>query len=198
MISRRNIRVKVMQTLYSAETAQGEMKPGEALKILQKHFDQSKELLVYLTWFLSEVAGYAEKDSYIRSSKHLPSTEDLNVNTKISGNEVIWKIREDPSFQLETGRSKPEGIVDKELVRRTYQQLVESTEYKQYIAAGERNTKDEKEILEYILNEMMLNSEVKRNVGNGAFGGVGGGGNATTSLGISGQTRAFRVMITGC
>src|SRR5947209_5530286 len=99
MISRRNIRVKVMQTMYTLSTQDHEVKQGEPVRLLQKHFDQSKELLVYLTWFLSEVAGYAEKDSYIRSSKHLPSTEDLNVNTKISGNEVIWKIREDPSFQ---------------------------------------------------------------------------------------------------
>src|SRR5687768_3210373 len=99
MISRRNIRVKVMQTIYTLSTLEQQAKPGEPVKLLQKHFDQSKDLLLYLSYFLTEVAAYAETDSYQRRSKHLPTQEDLNVNTKISGNEVVWKIKEDPTFQ---------------------------------------------------------------------------------------------------
>jgi len=55
MISRRNIRVKVMQTIYTVTTLETEVKPGEPQKILQQHFDQTRSLLVYLTWFLTEV-----------------------------------------------------------------------------------------------------------------------------------------------
>src|SRR5215207_9875516 len=126
MISRRNIRVKVMQTIYTLSTLEQEVKPGEPVKLLQRHFDQSKELLIYLTHFLTEVGSYAEKDAYIKSSKHLPTVEDRNINTKISGNEVLWKIREDPSFQQEASKSKPELKIDKELVRKIYQQLAEA------------------------------------------------------------------------
>ena len=160
MISRRNIRVKVMQTLYTLSTLEQEIKPGEPVKLLQRHFDQSKELLIYLTYFLTEVAGYAEKDSYTRSAKHLPSTEDLNVNIKIAGNELLWRIKEDASFQQELGRSKPEHHIDKELVRKIYGQMADTPEYKQYIATNERQPKEEKEILELILNDLMLNNEV--------------------------------------
>src|SRR5215216_4531799 len=160
MISRRNIRVKVMQTIYTLSTLEQEVKPGEPVKLLQKHFDQSKELLIYLSYFLTEVGGYAEKDAYVRSSKHLPSAEDRNVNTKIAGNEVLWKIKEDASFRQEVGRTKPEHTIDKEIVRKIYQQLTDSTSYRQYIQANERNHKEEKEILEFILNELMLNNEV--------------------------------------
>lgn len=160
MISRRNIRVKVMQALYTLSTIEGETKPGEPVKLLQKHFDESKELLIYLTYFLTEVAGYAEKDSYTRSAKHLPSTEDLNVNTKIAGNELLWRLKEDASFQQEIGRFKPEQQIDKELVRKIYYLLADSPQYKTYISTNERNPKDEKEILEYLLNELMLNNEV--------------------------------------
>ncbi|MDP4132104.1 MAG: transcription antitermination factor NusB, partial [Bacteroidota bacterium] len=71
-----------MQTLYSLET-QENVKPGEAQKILQKHFDHSRQLLVYLLFFLTEIARYAEKDSARRSNKHLPSELDKNVNTKL-------------------------------------------------------------------------------------------------------------------
>jgi transcription antitermination protein NusB len=160
MISRRNIRVKVMQTIYTLSTLEQDVKPGEPVKLLQKHFEQSKEMLVYLTYFLTEVAGYAEKDSYVRSSKHLPSTEDLNVNTKIAGNEVLWRLKEEPSFQAEISRLKPEQRIDRELVKKTYQHLVNSDQYRQYILTPERKPKEEKDILEFILNEKMLNDEI--------------------------------------
>lgn len=159
MISRRNIRVKVMQTVYTLSTLEQGVKPGEPVKLLQKHFDQSKDLLVYLSFFLTEVAAYAETDSYIRSSKHLPSAEDLSVNTKIAGNTLMWKIREDVSWQQELGRSKPDLRIDKELVRRIYIQLADTPEYKKYIQAAERDNKEEKEILEFIFNDLMLESE---------------------------------------
>ena len=40
-----------MQTLYVLLTLEHEVKAGEPLKLLQKHFDQSRELLVYLIYF---------------------------------------------------------------------------------------------------------------------------------------------------
>lgn len=160
MISRRNIRVKVMQTIYTLSTLEQQAKPGEPVKLLQKHFEQSKDLLLYLAYFLTEVAAYAEKDSYQRRSKHLPSQQDLNVNTKISGNEIVWKIREDSSFQQEAGKAKPELRTDKDLVRRIYLQLAETPQYKQYINSEERNSKDEKDMMEFIFNDLLLQNEL--------------------------------------
>ena len=149
-----------MQAIYTLSTLEQGLKPGEPVKLLQRHFDQSKDLFIYLTYFLTEVAGYVEKDAYMRSAKHLPSKEDLNVNTKIAGNELLWKIKEEPSYQRELDKIKPAQRIDKELVKRIYLQLVELPEYKQYISTRERNSKEEKEILEVILNELLLPNEV--------------------------------------
>ena len=160
MISRRNIRVKVMQTVYTLSTLESEVKPGEPVKLLQRHFEQSKDLLIYLTYFLAEVAGYAETDSYNRSNKHLPTKEDLNVNTKISGNEVLWKIRENTSYQQVVGKSKPDQRIDKELVKKIYHRLVDAPQYKEYIKINDRNYSQEREILEFILNDLMLEDEI--------------------------------------
>ncbi len=159
MISRRNIRVKVMQTIYTLNTSEKDVKPGEPTKLLFNHFNQSKELLIYVAYFLTEVAGYAEHDAYVRSSKHLPTKEDLHVNTKIAGNQLLWKIREDAAFKTESAKSKPKQILDKELVRKIYLQLVETPEYKKYIGSAERNTTDEKEIIEIIFERLLLENE---------------------------------------
>lgn len=148
--------MKVMQTLYTLATLENNVKPGEPQKLLQKHFDQSKDLLQYFLYFLSDVASYAEKDAYNRSAKHLPSTEDLNVNTKIAGNELLWKIKEDAALKNEWDRSKPEHRVDKELVKKLYGQLADTDEYKRYILAPSRDAKSEKDILEFIVDHILL------------------------------------------
>src|ERR1700761_8935614 len=138
MISRRNIRVKVMQTLYTLEAREQVAGPGEPVRILQKHFDQSRQLLTYLIYSLTEIARYAETDSRIRASKHLPSESDLHVNIKLSGNEFLWKILEDPSWKKAVATDKPQLQDNKELIRRLYIDLTATEEYRKSIAEQSR------------------------------------------------------------
>jgi transcription antitermination protein NusB len=147
-----------MQTLYSLE-AQDNLKTGDAQKILQKHFDQSRQLLIYLIFFLTELARYAETDSLRRSSKHLPSEGDKNVNTKLAGNQLLWKILEQESYKNIIKKDKPELIDHADTVRKIYLELRDSDMYKSYISENSRDKKPEKEILEYIFNDFMLANE---------------------------------------
>jgi N utilization substance protein B len=158
MITRRNIRVKIMQTLYSLE-AQENQKTADALRILQKHFDQSGQLLIYLIYFLTELARYAETDSLRRSSKHLPTEHDKNVNTKLAGNQLLWKMLEQESYQKMAKKDKPELNDHADMVRKLYLELKETEDYKSYISENTRDKKPEKEILEYIFNDFMLANE---------------------------------------
>jgi len=159
MISRRNIRVKVMQTLYSIDSMSGEVKPGEAVTILTKKIEQSRHLLTYLVYFITEVARYSETDARQKASKHLPTTQDLNINTKIAGNELLWKVVEEPSFKAAVAEFKPEHTIDKELLKKTYMQLAASPEYTEYIEQQSRNKRSEKEMLEFIFSTLMLPNE---------------------------------------
>ncbi len=159
MISRRNIRVKVMQTLYAVETMEGEVKPGEPQKILQRYFDQTRALLVYLVYTLTEIARYAETNARNRASKHLPTEADLAVNTKLAGNELLWKILEEPSYQLALKECKPQLITDNELVKKIYLVLAATPEYQEYIAVQGREGKTERQLLEFIFTHLMLPNE---------------------------------------
>lgn len=156
MISRRIIRVKVMQTLYSLETQENLISPTDAIKLLNRHFDQSRQLLVYLTHFITEVARYAETDAKNRAQKYIPSAKDLQVNTKIAGNEILWKILEHPSYVQALKEDKPHLITDTELTKKIYTDLVNSEKYHQYISVLSRERKEEKDILEFILTDLML------------------------------------------
>jgi transcription antitermination protein NusB len=148
-----------MQTLYTLEAQDSPPKPGEPDRILQKHFDQSRQLLTYLIYCINEIARYAETDSRVRASKHLPSENDLHVNTKLAGNEQLWKILEDPSWKSAAAVDKPHLQDNKELIRRLYGELTATEEYQKYIVVQARDRKSEKDILEHIFSAILLPNE---------------------------------------
>lgn len=159
MISRRNIRVKVMQTLYALERLDGSSKPGNPVALLEKQFALTEQVFLYLVHFLTNVARYVETDSRNRASKHLPSAQDLSVNTKLAGNELLWRIMESPAYQQAVKTGKPHLLDDNDLLRRIYLDLAATEFYAAYLGDGGRNKKSEKEILEFIFTDIMLPNE---------------------------------------
>ena len=148
-----------MQTLYSIESMNHDTRPGEPLQILLKKIEHSQQLFTYLIYNIIEIARYAEKDALRKASKHLPTANDLNVNIKIAGNEIIWTTLENDSFKKSLANYKIAHMADDELIRKSYQALVQSAEYGEYIAEPSREKRSEKKILEYIFAELMLNNE---------------------------------------
>ena len=51
MISRRNIRVKVMQELYAKQSGGSETGKSDPVADLQKQLDHSSQLFIYLLYF---------------------------------------------------------------------------------------------------------------------------------------------------
>jgi N utilization substance protein B len=166
MISRRNIRVKVMQALYAAESQQEPLPESgspsisqDAHKLLQRYFDQSRALLVYLIYFITEVSLYTDAFARQRASKHLPTAEDLRVNTKLAGNELLLQILELKSWKAALKREHPEALIDREMVRKIFLELHQSETYTAYIGTEARDKKQEKAILEFILSGILLPNE---------------------------------------
>jgi N utilization substance protein B len=159
MLSRRNIRVKVMQTLYSIESMNKETRPGEPLQILKRNLENSQQLFTFLVYYILEVARYSEKDALQKSQKYLPTEKDLKVNTKIAGNELIWTISENNSFKNSVEKFKIKYLINDELIRKCYFALINSAEYKEYISLQSRDKKSEKNILEFIFSDLMIPDE---------------------------------------
>ncbi len=148
-----------MQTLYSLDSMNHETAAGEPLSILKKNIELSRSLFTYLVSFLKEVALYAEKDAVQKAQKHLPTFNDLNINTKIAGNEQVWAIIENNSFKKAAEHFKINYLIDNELVKKCYQAMVSADEYKQYVSIQSRDKRSEKKILEYIFATLMIENE---------------------------------------
>lgn len=148
-----------MQLLYMIEAADSAAAFKKPVDELQKQLDKSRELFVYLVYFLTEVARYAETNAQKRASRNLPSNADLNVNIKIAGNQLLWQILEEPSFKKAVETVVPQKLIDKDLVKKIYNDLTETEQYKEYITDQARDKQKEKEIIKLIFTHLMLPNE---------------------------------------
>lgn len=147
-----------MQTLYGLEEKQ-ETGIAMAQKSLAQKTELSRELYTYLIYFITQVARYAETDARKKAGKHLPTAMDLAVNTRLAGNELLWKIIENPQFCSAEREFKPDQKIDRDLLKKIYQQLIVTPEYAEYIQEQGRDKKTEKNILEFIFNNLLLPNE---------------------------------------
>lgn len=161
MISRRNIRVKVMQTLYTAASlehgAQGNKEA--AARILNDKLEQALDVFTVAVLYILRIAQYAETDATQRAGKYLPSTADMNVNTSISANAFLLKTLENASFNERVKKNKLERFIDEDWVKKIYQLLDKSEEYEKYTAAKIHTPAEEKEIIRYIWEKQVLVNE---------------------------------------
>jgi N utilization substance protein B len=162
MISRRNIRVKTMQTLYvlaATEPGDPEAAKKKGAAILNDKLAHSADIFIISLLYTLRTAQYAEQDAIQRSSKYLPTAEDLKVSTKIAGNEFLWQILSEKSFQEKLKDSKLERFIDEEWIKKIYQQLVKTDEYKNYISENSRDATSERNIIRYIWERHILINE---------------------------------------
>lgn len=168
MISRRNIRVKVMQTLYSLESSMAFNAEGKtavdflplARKQLQQHLDQTNSIFIFLLYNTAEVARYAFTDARHRASRHLHTPEDFNVNTRIAINPVVDRLINNSGFSEKSSKQNVKHQIDNESIKKVYLQLLASAEYKQYLEAETTGEKDDKKIMLFIFQELLMKNEL--------------------------------------
>jgi N utilization substance protein B len=166
MISRRNIRVKVMQTLYSLsamDPATAKKTPlQQGIQLLDEKLNRSLESFTAGILYAISIAQYAEKDAHIKASKYIAA--DNAVNTKIAGNEFIWQVLSNETFAAKVKEGKIDALIDEEWVKKLYLQLVQTEAYTEYTGANERNPKSEKAIIRYIWEELILKNETLQEI----------------------------------
>ena len=153
-MNRRNIRIKVMQVMYMLDPQNVSTASG----LLQREFDKSRNLFVYLVHLMHQIASYAEIEALQRASKNLPNQADLAVNIKLAGNSIVCQTLESEKFKKAVEIIKPQQWVDNDMVKSIFRQLVESPEYKVYILEESREKAHETAILKFIFGELILKS----------------------------------------
>lgn len=159
MLSRRALRVKVMQVLYALEMHTSD-KTGLIHKQLKQRVQRAEDLYYTYMLYLKEICEFALVESAKRSSKFIKSSEDVNFNTDIATNSVLVFFKDDAFFKEIIQSRSLSGLVDPKIVRDLFLQLITSNKYKVYIGNNNRSDIDEVEILRYIIKKVIGASEV--------------------------------------
>ena len=160
MLSRRHIRVKVMQSLYAYFSTKENNMPA-AEKSMLKHIEEVVELNLVILSLLVELVKYADNLFEDGKKKHLPTEADLNPSRRFVENKVIALIREDQALMDKI--TKVSGIWlknDHNVIRKLFKQLLQSDLYKNYIANDDNTIKVDQRFFVNALNDHILNNEL--------------------------------------
>jgi N utilization substance protein B len=152
MLSRRNIRIKVLQSLYAASMA-----PDTSPELLLQEYTQScqksyKLLLYTLSNFL-KLANYALKEEELRAAKLL-STEDDGLYTPILyTNPLTQSLVKNKFLLTELSQQKIGEIKDEDILRQVYSEFSKSEDYLAYW----KENKDHQAILLKLLKVSIAN-----------------------------------------
>ena len=136
MISRRILRIKILQLLYAFYKSLN-TNLNKAEKELFHSINKTYELYHYLLLLVTDIADHAFSRIEIAKQKNFPSYEDLHPNTKFIDNKIINQIRINKQLTAYLNGNKMSWVNYPELVKKIFQGIKDSEHYKSYMNNSE-------------------------------------------------------------
>lgn len=162
MLSRRQLRVKVLQALYAFfQSGDDRMDVGE--KQLFISIDKLNELCYWQLAILIEIVEFAKVRLDEAKTKHFPTEEDLNPNKKFINNRFIEKLNESKVFLKKYENHKINWSDERDLIRKLYKKIKESKEYDEYMNSGESSYNEDREFIIKIFKKQISRVDSLKN-----------------------------------
>lgn len=146
MVSRRILRIKIIQLLYAYYKASGNsIKNAE--KELFFSIQKTYDLYHYLLLLIIDVADYALSRIDIAKEKKIPTWEDLHPNFKFIDNKIINQIRSNKQINEYLNNKKLSWVNYPELVRNLFNNIKESEHYKEYMNNKDRSYDEDRKLI---------------------------------------------------
>lgn len=155
MLTRRDLRMKVLQTLYATELSSiDDLQQAENQLI--KSTESIYDLFIYQLSCILEMAEYAQNKIAENKLKQLPTLEDLHPNTRFWDNPFLQIVWANKRLQKEIDRLHIHWDNYPELFRDIYNSFIASQEYKQYAALESKNFKQARSITTFFYTDFIL------------------------------------------
>lgn len=158
MISRRIIRIKVLQVLYAFYSS-----PDKSINNTERELffsiQKTYDLYHYLLDLIIQVSKHAESVVELRKKKHFPTEEDLHPNTRFIRNQLIAQLQTNESLNKYLEQSKLSWVNEPELIKKLYLTLIDSDFYKSYMNDAESSYQSDRKFVEQVFTDIILQSE---------------------------------------
>jgi len=145
MLSRRSVRIKVMQLLYSLDR-DSTLAAKDLIKSYENGVTQSYDLFLFSIYVLMKITENAVADRDNRISKHLPSDYDKSFTDKIYSNVIIQDIIKNDTLQKKFEKLDFKSFINQDYTKKIYDEFSKSDFYKTYINSSSSN-EDHTELL---------------------------------------------------
>jgi N utilization substance protein B len=155
MLSRRQLRVKVLQALYAY--FQSDKKDlAVAERELFRSIEKVHELYGYLLRFLLELAEAEEADVKELQNKYFPDQEELKARRRFFQSPFIVELKKSAAFSAIVKKYSITWQKDHELVRKFFLELKKAPFYRSYLS---EESADEKTFLLEVIKTFLEESE---------------------------------------
>lgn len=159
MLSRRLLRIKMMQELYAffnSDNKSVENAEKELFFSIRKSYD----LFHYLLLLIIDIRNYSESRIDLAKDKKIPSYEDLNPNIRFLENRLIDQIQKNESFAKYINDLKMSWVNYPELIKNTYNELLSDKVFQEYMHSDVSSYNADKKIVLYVFEKIICNSEL--------------------------------------
>ncbi len=146
MLSRRSVRIKVMQLLYMLNRDE-QLTSKELVKAYKDGIWKTFELYIFQLYVLLRVAQYALKDAEIRAAKLLPTDEDKNFMPRLGNNECVQSLANHVGFMNLVKKYGVNDNLDEDHIRSLYLGFCATPEYLAYLDVPEPVAADHTKVL---------------------------------------------------
>ncbi|MBO4654125.1 MAG: transcription antitermination factor NusB [Bacteroidales bacterium] len=159
MISRRYLRIKVMQAIFAhqmndkEDVAEGERKLTAAIQ-------SCYTLFIYFFSLFSAIYRYRVNKLEDLKNKINPTEADLNPNTKFVDNKVILQIDENVTLNKLYKELKINWGNDADFIVQVNHEILNLPEYQEYMKNAQRSYKEDKDLVLAIVEKVFVESEL--------------------------------------
>jgi N utilization substance protein B len=160
MLSRRQLRIKVLQALYAFyQSEKTDLAIGD--RDLLRSIDKVYELYLFLLLLLKEIGEADLQDAEEAHQKHFPKEEELKARHRIHQLSFITVLSSNDSFLKEVKNRKLSWQKDHELVRKIFLEIKKSDDFKNFLMNKAEVT--EKDFLTGMMKNHIETSEALKN-----------------------------------
>lgn len=156
MLSRRNVRIKAMQTLYALNREVSNVSEV-AEKDYYRKTEEAYKLYLYNLYLIHKIATYARRDAAIQAGKYIRDEENDIVSEKFLANSVIVALEGNTEYLKLTNRYNLSALVPTELLRKMYREFTDGADFKAYVQLEEPTDDDHRAILLKLFKFLMSN-----------------------------------------
>jgi len=158
MISRRLIRIKVLQILY-ASSKKKEISSTNAEKELLHSVEKYYDLYHLLISLMVEMVEHEIKHNNFNRNKKAPTIKDLNPNLGFQNNLLVEKLRNNIELSNYFEKRKLNWKIHEDFIKKLYFDFRETPTYTEFVELDDKTFNEDKELVVKFYSEFLAENE---------------------------------------